>query len=186
MCDVCQNDTRGVSSRYGSVKRQHGSSGAMMHGVSHARTHGHVKTDNDDVWVRMLGCVSSVEQVTDAGGGLSGHRNTWRWRNLDVSSARCNTNCNSAQLDQKSSCLQFIFQSSPVQLPVHRTGLSNTSLSQFSVERHTANDASSNEEESARIDACAIFSAPTLMRAWQTRLDLSYLFSLSVITYIYE
>ena len=53
-----------------------------------------------------------------------------------------------------------------------------------SVERHTANDASPNVEESARIDACAIFSAPPLMHAWQTRLDLSYLFSLSVITYI--
>ena len=34
--------------------------------------------------------MNSMGQVTDVGGGLLGHRNVWRWRNLDVSSARCN------------------------------------------------------------------------------------------------
>ena len=65
--------------------------GAMTHGVSHTRMCGHVKADDDDAWVQMSGCMSSMGQVTDAGGGLSGHRNPWRWGNPDVSSARCNT-----------------------------------------------------------------------------------------------
>ena len=38
----------------------------------------------------MLGHVSSVEQVTDMGGGLLGCGNAWRWGNMDVSSVRCN------------------------------------------------------------------------------------------------
>ena len=38
----------------------------------------------------MSGHVSSVGQVTDTGGGLSGCGNTWRWRNPDVSSIRRN------------------------------------------------------------------------------------------------
>ena len=42
--------------------------------VMRAWTCGHVKADNNDAWVRMSGCMSSVERVTDMGGGLSGHR----------------------------------------------------------------------------------------------------------------
>ena len=46
--DVCQNDTGGVSGRYGSVECQCGSCGAVTHGVTRAQTHGHVKVDDDD------------------------------------------------------------------------------------------------------------------------------------------
>ena len=91
MHDVCQDDTGRVSSRYGSVEHWHRSGGAMMHGVSCAQMHGCVKADNNDTWVRMSGCVNSMGRVTDVGGGLSGCGNAWRWRNLDVSSARCNS-----------------------------------------------------------------------------------------------
>ena len=65
MRDVCQNNTGGVSGRYGSVEHQHGSSGAMMRGVLHARMCGCVKADDDDMQVRMLGRVNSMRQVTD-------------------------------------------------------------------------------------------------------------------------
>ena len=51
MCDVCQNDTRGVSGRYRSVKRWRRSSGTVTHGVSCTQMHGHVKGDDDDVHV---------------------------------------------------------------------------------------------------------------------------------------
>ena len=68
-----------------------GAVGAGMHGVSCAGMRGCMKADNNDMWVRMSGCVSSVGQVTDIGGGLSGRRNAWRWGNLDVSSTRCNS-----------------------------------------------------------------------------------------------
>ena len=39
----------------------------------------------------MSGRVSSMEWVTNMGGGLSGHRNAWRWGSSDVSSMRCNS-----------------------------------------------------------------------------------------------
>ena len=91
MCDVCQNNTRGVSGRYGSVEHQCESGSAMMCGVSCAQMRGCVKADNDNMQVQMLGRMNSVGQVTDMGGGLSGHGNAWRWRDPDVSSARCNT-----------------------------------------------------------------------------------------------
>ena len=65
--------------------------GTMTCGVSCAGMHGCMKADDDNAWVQMLECMSSVGQVTDAGGGLSGHGNVWRWGNPDVSSARCNT-----------------------------------------------------------------------------------------------
>ena len=50
--NVCQNDTGGVSSGFGSVEYWHGSGGAM--------THGCIKVDDDNVQVRMLGHVSSM------------------------------------------------------------------------------------------------------------------------------
>ena len=61
-----------------------GVAGTMMHGVLHAGTRGHIKADDNDIQVQMLGCVSSMGWVTDMGGGLSGHRNTWRWGNPGV------------------------------------------------------------------------------------------------------
>ena len=64
MHDVCQNNTGGVGSGYGSVER--------WCGVSHARMHGHVKADDDNMQVQMLGCMNSMGRVTDTGGGLSG------------------------------------------------------------------------------------------------------------------
>ena len=57
MCNVCQNDTGGVSGGYGSVERWRGSGSAVMHRVSHAWTHGCMKADDDDVWVQMSGCM---------------------------------------------------------------------------------------------------------------------------------
>ena len=50
-----------------------GVAGAMMRGVSRTGTRGLMKVDDDDTWLQMLGCVSSMGQVTDMGGGLSGH-----------------------------------------------------------------------------------------------------------------
>ena len=86
-CNVCQDDTGGVSGGYGSVEGWHGSSSAVMC----TWMHGHVKADNNDVWVQMLGCMNSVGQVTDAGGGLLGHGKHVEMGNLDVFSTRCNT-----------------------------------------------------------------------------------------------
>ena len=48
----------------------------------------------------MLGCMSRMEQVTDTGGGLSGHGDAWRLRNLDVSSTRCNSGNENALFGQ--------------------------------------------------------------------------------------
>ena len=89
--DMCQDDTGGVSGGYRSVKHQCGSGSAVMRGMSHTGTRGHVMADDNDAWVRMSGHMNSMVRVTDVGGGLLGCRNMWRWRNLDVSSARCNT-----------------------------------------------------------------------------------------------
>ena len=90
MRDVCQNDTRGVSGRYGSVEHRCGSgSGTVMCGVTHAQMHGHIKVDDDDAWVQMSGCMNSMGQVTDAGGGLSEHGKHVEMGNPDVFSARC-------------------------------------------------------------------------------------------------
>ena len=66
------------------------SSGAMTHGVMCAWMHGHMKADDDDAQVRMSGCVNSVGQVTDAGGGLLGHGKCVEMGNPDVFNARCN------------------------------------------------------------------------------------------------
>ena len=52
--------------------------------MTHAWMHGHMKADNDDAWVQMLGRMSSVEQVTDAGGGLSG-----RMKHVEMGESRC-------------------------------------------------------------------------------------------------
>ena len=91
MHDVCQDNTGGVSGRYGSVEHWHGSGGAMMCGVMHAQMCGCTKADDDDVWVRMSGCMNSVGWVTDAGGGLSEHWKCMEMGNLDVFSTRCNS-----------------------------------------------------------------------------------------------
>ena len=48
-------------------------------GVAGAMMRGRMKADDDNAWVQMLGHVGSVGWVTDMGGGLSGHGNTWRW-----------------------------------------------------------------------------------------------------------
>ena len=92
MHDVCQNDTGGVSSRYGSDEHWHRSGGAMTCGVLRAGMHGHMKADDNNAQVQMSGCVNSMGRVTDMGGGLLGCGNGWRWRNPDVSSTRCNRN----------------------------------------------------------------------------------------------
>ena len=42
-------------------------------------------------WVRKSGHMSSMEQVTDVGGGFLGHGNAWRWGIPDVPSVRCNS-----------------------------------------------------------------------------------------------
>ena len=55
-----------------------GAAGTVTCGVSCTRMHGHVKADNNDAQVQMSGHVSSMGWVTDAGGGLSGHKNAWR------------------------------------------------------------------------------------------------------------
>ena len=46
----------------------------MTCGVTCTQMHGCMKADNDNVRVQMSGCISSMEWVTDTGGGLSGHR----------------------------------------------------------------------------------------------------------------
>ena len=43
------------------------------------------------MWVQMSGCISSMEQVTDIGGGLLECGSVWRWGSPDVSSVRCNS-----------------------------------------------------------------------------------------------
>ena len=48
---VCQNDTGGVSSRYGSVEHRCRSGSTVTCGMSCARMCGHVKADDDNVWV---------------------------------------------------------------------------------------------------------------------------------------
>ena len=88
-----------------------GAAGAMTCGVLHAGTCGCIKADNNDVQVQMLGHMSSMGWVTDAGEGLSGYGNIWRWGNPDVSSMRCNRACkkhcfiNSFALSAKSLCI---------------------------------------------------------------------------------
>ena len=62
-----------MSGRYGSVKCQHGSSGIMTRRVMCTWTCGCIKADDDDAQVQMSGHMSSVGQVIDMGGGLSGH-----------------------------------------------------------------------------------------------------------------
>ena len=80
-----------------------GAAGTVMHGVSGARTHGHVKVDNDNAGAnvrtqelcgagdrhgRRVGGTQE-EGWWDMGGGLVGHGNAWRWGNPDVPSMRC-------------------------------------------------------------------------------------------------
>ena len=110
MCDMCQDNTGGVSGRYRSVERQCRSGSTMTHGVTCAQMCGHVKADDNDAQAQMSGHVNSVGQVTDAGGGLSGCRSclewltdlgkqvsghgiAWRRVSLGMSSARCNREC---------------------------------------------------------------------------------------------
>ena len=88
---MCQDDTGGVSGGYESVEHQHGSGSTMTCGVTHAQMCGHVKADDDDARVQMSGCVNSMGQVTDAGGGLSGYGKHVEMGNPDVFNARCNT-----------------------------------------------------------------------------------------------
>ena len=56
MRDMCQDDTGGVSGRYGSVEHQHGSGGVMTCRVMHAWTCGHMKADDDDAHINVGMC----------------------------------------------------------------------------------------------------------------------------------
>ena len=86
-----------------------GVAGAVMHGCHALGTHGccmlgmhgHMKVD-DRGRGQMSGCGSHVEWVTDAGEGLSGHRNTREWGSLDVSSMKCNSGHPAASLRDSS------------------------------------------------------------------------------------
>ena len=62
----------------------------MTHRVLRTWMRGHVKVDDNDMWVQMSGHVNSVGQVRDAGGGLSGCGKCVEMGNPDVSSTRCN------------------------------------------------------------------------------------------------
>ena len=87
---MCQNNTGGVSSGYGSVEHWHMSGGTVMRGVTCTQMHGCMKADNNDVQVQMSGCMNSMGWVTDMGGGLLGCGKHVEMGNPDVFSARCN------------------------------------------------------------------------------------------------
>ena len=91
MCDECQDDTRGVSGRYGSVEHWGGSGGIVTYRVTCTWMHGCMKADDGDAQVQMLGCMSGVEWATAVGGGLSGRGKCMEMGNPDVFSAMCNS-----------------------------------------------------------------------------------------------